>query len=86
MKYAPIIIFAFNRLEPLKATVSSVLRNTEAAESDLFVFVDGARHGKEGEAEKVKAVQEYVKAIVGFKSVTVHFSEVNKGLGPSIIS
>ena len=40
MNYAPIIIFAFNRLEPLKATVASVLRNTEAAESDLYVFVE----------------------------------------------
>lgn len=86
MKYAPIIIFAFNRLESLKATVSSVLRNTEAAESDLFVFVDGARHDKDGEADKVQAVQEYVKTITGFKSVTTHFSEINKGLGPSIIS
>lgn len=86
MNYAPIIIFAFNRLEPLKATVASVLRNTEAAESDLYVFVDGARPNKEGEAEKVKAVQDYVRTISGFKSVTFSFSDANKGLGPSIIA
>lgn len=86
MSYSPIIIFAFNRLEPLKATVASVLRNTEATESDLYVFVDGARPNKEGEAEKVKAVQEYVKTISGFKSVHFTFSETNKGLGPSIIA
>lgn len=86
MNYAPIIIFAFNRLEPLKATVASVLQNTEAVESDLYVFVDGARPNKEGEAEKVKAVQEYVRTISGFKSVKFSFSEANKGLGPSIIA
>ena len=86
MNYAPIIIFAFNRLEPLMATVASVLRNTEAAESDLFVFVDGARSNKEGEEEKVKAVQEFVKTITGFKTVNYAFSEKNKGLGPSIIA
>lgn len=85
-RFAPIIIFAFNRLEPLKATVASVLRNTEAAESDLYVFVDGARSNKEGEAEKVKAVQDYVKTISGFKNVNLCFSEANRGLGPSIIA
>ena len=86
MNYAPIIIFAFNRLEPLKATVASVLLNTEAAESDLVVFVDGARPNKDGEDEKVNAVQEFVKTITGFKSVHYTFSEMNKGLGPSIIA
>lgn len=86
MNYAPIIIFAFNRLELLKATIVSVLRNTEAAESDLFVFVDGARPHNVGEEERVKAVQEYVKTITGFKSVRYSFSEQNKGLGPSIIA
>lgn len=85
-RFAPIIIFAFNRLGPLKATVASVLRNTEAAESDLYVFVDGARPNKEGEAEKVKAVQDYVKTISGFKNVNLCFSEENRGLGPSIIA
>ena len=86
MNSAPIIIFAFNRLEPLKATVTSVLQNSEASESDLYVFVDGARPNIEGEAEKVNAVQDYVKTISGFKSITVRFSETNKGLGPSIIA
>ena len=84
--YAPIILFAFNRLEPLKATVASVLRNSEAAESDLYVFVDGARSGKQGEIEKVHEVQEYVKTISGFKSVNYTFAEHNNGLGPSIIT
>lgn len=84
--YAPIIIFAFNRLEPLKRCVASLLANSEAAESDLIVYVDGPRSSKEGEAEKVMAVREYVKTITGFKSVSYHFSEKNKKLGPSIIA
>ena len=50
---APIIIFAFNRLDVLKRTVDSLLQNKEAAESELFVFVDGRRKNKEGEVEKV---------------------------------
>ena len=84
--YAPIVIFAFNRLEPLKKCVAALLENSEAAETDLIVFVDGPRAMKEGEAEKVAMVREYVKTITGFKSLTYHFSEVNKKLGPSIIA
>ena len=83
--YAPIIIFAFNRLEPLKACVASLLNNTEAAESELIVFVDGPRVNKDHEAEKVEAVRKFVSSIVGFKRVEKHFSEVNKGLANSII-
>lgn len=86
MHYSPIILFAFNRLDSLKNTVASVLQNKEAAESDLFVFVDGAREHKEREKQLVFSVQEYVKTITGFKSLTYTFSEKNKGLGPSIIS
>lgn len=86
MKYSPIILFAFNRLDALKNTVRSLQSNAESTESDLIVFVDGAREHKEGEKEKVQAVQEYIKSITGFKTVTYNFSEKNKGLAPSIIS
>ena len=41
--YAPIVLFAFNRLEPLKRCVASLMQNSEAAASDLIVYVDGAR-------------------------------------------
>ena len=84
--YAPIVVFAFNRLEPLKACVASLLANTEAVESDLIVFVDGPRASKEGESEKVEAVRQFVRGISGFRSLEKHFSKENKGLGPSIIA
>ncbi len=86
MNYAPIIIFAFKRLEPLKNTVGSLLSNAEAEHSDLYVFVDGAREGHEDEEEKVAAVREYVKGIDGFRSVTWKFADKNKGLAGSVIS
>ena len=84
--YAPIVLFAFNRLEPLKACVASLLRNSEAAESDLIVYVDGARPNKVAENEKVEAVRQFISGIMGFKSVETHFSKTNKGLGPSLIA
>jgi hypothetical protein len=66
--------------------VASLLENSEASDTDLIVYVDGPRSFKEGEAGKVATVREYVKSITGFKSLTYHFSEVNKKLGPSIIA
>ena len=85
-KKAPIIIFAFNREAPLRRAVLSLLGNEEAKDSDLFIFVDGARVEKTGELDAVKSVQEFVKSIKGFKSLYYEFSTQNKGLGPSIIS
>lgn len=84
-RYAPIIIFAFNRVEAIKASVNSLLSNEEAAESDLYVYVDGPRTNR-GEEPLVQAVQNYVKSIKGFKNVYYNFSASNKGLGNSIIA
>ena len=85
MSYAPIIVFAFNRFNSLKACIESLLANSEALESNLIVFVDGPRCGKNSEVAKVDLVKDYVKSIVGFKSLTYYFSDVNLGLGPSVI-
>ena len=85
MIYSPIVVFGFNRPNALKNTIASLLRNEEAKDSDLFVFVDGPREGKVGEKEKVEEVREYVKSIKGFKSILYTFSENNKGLADSII-
>lgn len=85
MKYAPIIIFAFNRVDVIQVLVKTLQMNPESKDSDLYVFVDGARLEKEGELEKVKLVQNYVKGISGFKSLTYRFSATNKNLAPSII-
>lgn len=83
--YAPIVVFAFNRLDSLRGTIESLLANTEARESHLFVFVDGPRKEKGSEQEKVAKVQEYVKSIRGFQAIDYSFHETNQGLGPSII-
>ena len=85
MEYAPIVIFAFNRFEALKACIDSLLSNSEVSESDLIVFVDGAREGRGGEKKKVEDVREFVNNITGFKSLTYQFSNINKGLANSII-
>lgn len=83
---APIILFAFNRIDAIKRTVESLLMNSEAADSELFVFVDGPRDNISTDEGKVKAVRDFVKTIKGFKKTTYTFSEKNRGLGPSVIA
>lgn len=85
MTYAPIVVFGFNRPDALQNTINSLLQNTEAKFSDLYVFVDGPREEKVGEQEKVDEVREYVKSIKGFHTIHYFFSDNNKGLANSII-
>lgn len=84
--FAPIIVFAYNRLDVLEKCVLSLLANEEAAESELYVYVDGPRYDKLDDNENVNSVRGYVKTISGFKSVHYHFAESNKGLASSVIS
>lgn len=82
---SPIILFAFNRIDAVRRTLESLLMNSEAADSELFVFVDGPREHVPADRDKVVAVRDYVKTIQGFKQVTCAFAEKNKGLGASVI-
>ena len=86
MTLAPIVIFAFNRVDVLQTLVRTLQLNPEAKDSDVYVFVDGARPEKAYESEKVKIVQDYVKSITGFHSLSYKFSNTNKKLAPSIIA
>lgn len=83
-KYAPIALFAYNRLEHLKKTVESLSRNELAPESDFIAFSDGAR--REQDREKVSKVREYLRSVTGFKSVRIVERSENLGLARSIIS
>lgn len=84
-KYAPVVIFGFNRPQCIKKTIESLLQNRESRFSDLYVFVDGPRKGKVGELEKIQEVQNIVKDVKGFNSLHYTFSETNKGLALSVI-
>ena len=67
-------------------TVESLLKNSEAKNSELFVFVDGPRDHVPTDRDRVEAVREYAKTIQGFKQLTYTFAEKNKGLGTSVIT
>ena len=87
MNTAPILLFAYNRLEHLKRCISSLQQNTSAAESDLYVISDGAKN--EATAEDVKAVRKYLATLderpTGFRNFNIIERVSNWGLADNII-
>ena len=47
MELAPIVLFVYNRPEHTRACLEYLERNELAAESELYVFADGAKSGSE---------------------------------------
>ncbi len=80
---APVVLFAFNRPDALKASLEALAANELASETPLYIRVDGPRN--ETDAKKVSAVREVALAAGGFLHVDVYCSEVNRGLADSVI-
>jgi len=81
---APVALFVYNRPEHTQKTVSCLQENKVAAQSDLFVFSDGPKD--EAGAAAVQRVRRYIRAVQGFKSVTIFERERNLGLASSVIA
>lgn len=91
MTYSPIALFTYCRADKTQRAVESILCNTEAKDTDLFVFSDGLKvyPGEKKTEEKRNGVEEnrrYIHTIKGFKSVTIIERETNWGLSRSLIS
>jgi len=82
--FAPVVLFVYNRPAHTRRTVESLLGNHLAAESDLFVFCDGAKN--QSDRASVEEVRRYVHGIEGFRSVQIIERDRNVGLAKSVIS
>jgi len=82
--YAPIALFTYSRPDHTRDTVESLLKNKEAAESDLFIFSDGPE--TEAKREAVEENRRYIHTISGFKSIHIVEHEKNQGLANSLIT
>jgi len=83
MTLSPIALFVYNRPGHTKKTVDALSRNLLAAESDLYIFSDGAKPNASD--KRVFEVREYIKTITGFKSVTRIERDSNMGLAANIM-
>lgn len=81
---APIALFVYNRPGHTQRTVEALRTSELARQSDLFVFADGAKN--EHAVAAVGEVRKLIRAIDGFKSVTIIERERNLGLSKSVIS
>lgn len=81
---APIILFTYNRYEETKKCINSLLSNSLASDSEIFIFSDG---GKDiNNLDDVIKVRKYLKTITGFRKINYIFKEKNQGLANSVIS
>src|SRR5690242_14206934 len=80
---SPIALFVYNRPDHTRQTIEALRKNTLAPESDLYVCSDGP---KPNAVDAVNATRAHLRTISGFKSVSIHENETNKGLANSIIS
>lgn len=82
-KFAPVVIFTFNRPDHLTKLVDSLKANKECSKTDLIVFCDGAKNGKQ-DIDNQNVIQ-IINNISGFAIVNKIFRETNYGLARNII-
>ena len=83
MCFAPILLFVYNRPSHTRRCIESLLKNSLASESHLFIYADGAKD--ESQQETVNEVRSYIRSIQGFKQVTLIERNENWGLARNII-
>lgn len=88
-KWAPIVVFGYNRADMLKNLFDSLEKNKNVEKMDLFIFLDIPDKKKTRDIPLSKEVIEYAKTyrtISKFKKVDIEIAERHKGLADSIIS
>ena len=79
-----VLFLVFNRLDTTKQVFEAI---RQAKPPRLYIAADGARETKEGEAEKVKAVRDYIISNIDWEcEVKTLFREQNFGCGPNVKS
>ena len=84
---APIVVFAYNRREHLKATLEALCSNEGVEQADAFIFVDKAKQGEEDtkNQEVVEYLEEFRKT-APFAKLTITYAAEHKGLANSVIA
>ncbi|MDR2820251.1 MAG: glycosyltransferase [Desulfovibrio sp.] len=80
----PIAVFAFNRPDHLRRTLTALAANDLAAASDITIFCDGPRNGQE--KNLTDAARDVAVAASGFASVNIVAREQNMGCANAVIS
>ena len=84
MKYAPIILFVYKRLDHVRQVLDALLQNPEVSESTLIIYADAAKTSVDEKG--VQEVRDYLKTLTGFANIHIIEREVNWGIEKSEIA
>jgi len=85
--YSPVVIFAYNRLDHLKQTISALEKNVGAEYTEVCVRIDGFKNQEDLEVQT--RIKDFLSEKINstkFKALSFICSETNKGLASSIIN
>ena len=82
MKYAPIAIFAYNRLDILKKTLKFLKKNSIFYKSKIIFFIDGPKNNKD--KKDVNSVREFLLKNSETSNAQIIFNKKNIGLSNNI--
>ena len=83
---APVILFVFNRADHTLQTLRALKENTLSDKTELYIFADGPKEGASREQlDKIAETRKVIRNEQWCGKVTIMESDVNKGLGTSII-
>lgn len=77
MKYAPIMIQVYDRLDHLKQLIDSLKKDPLSIDTDLYIISDAAYTDEH--ADSISNIREYADSISGFKTVNIIKPESNLG-------
>lgn len=83
---APVVLFAYNRVDNVEKTLSALAENKLAKESELYIFSDGPKIENDKKVLDVRKLIHDEKWNSHFKKVTIIEAEKNQGLANSIIA
>ena len=83
---SPVCLFAYNRPNHIKLTLDALMGANLSEKTELYIFCDGPKeNAKTEQLNLIAQVREIIKENRNFKNVILKFSDINKGLGKSII-
>lgn len=82
---APIVIFAYNRPDHLRKTLTALSKNDLAKESAVYVYIDGPKNeqGKELNQRVFQVAKDFQENY--FLQMHISCAEINRGLARSVI-
>jgi hypothetical protein len=83
LKLAPVVLFTYARPKHTIKTVESLIKNLNAINTEIFVYIDFPRN--ETDVTPNEEVINYIESIEGFKSVNIIKRTENFGLAKNII-